>query len=934
VFRISPKSAPYSIEKEKGLRAFVESMSQARTNDIEHAADWHSHTGNEAVNALDSRASGLTDAEAAERLGKHGPNRLPAPPKRSPLIRFVVHFHNVLIYVLIGSAIITASLGHFIDTGVILAVVLANAVIGFIQEGRAEQAMDAIRQMLAANSALLRNGKRVSVDRAEVVPGDIVLLEAGEKVAADLRLLEASGLRIEEAILTGESVPVEKTTKPVGEGAALGDRTCMAYSGTLVAGGVGRGVVVATGGTTEIGRISGMLTEVETLTTPLVRQMNAFARWLTIFILLLAGVLLAYGYFVGHASFAELFMVVVGLSVAAIPEGLPAVLTITLAIGVQAMARRNAIVRRLPAIETLGSVSVICSDKTGTLTRNEMMVVSAVSSVHSYGVDGDGYAPEGMIRIDGAEYNGKEDRILREIARAAALCNDAMLHAHENGWRVEGDPMEGALQAFAGKIMGAGVDAFADWARTDSIPFDANHRYMAVLHHDHEGHACINVKGAPERIIHMCTDQRGPEGGTEPLNTDYWHTQIDAIAADGQRVLALATRSVPQNHMVLNTSDLDGQMTLIGLVGLIDPPRSEAITAVAECHEAGIRVKMITGDHAGTARAIGRQIGLQNADRVLTGIDLDDMDDARLAAMVAETDVFARTSPEHKLRLVMALQSHGLTVAMTGDGVNDAPALKRADAGIAMGRKGSEAAKESAELVLADDNFASIAAAVREGRTVYDNIKKVISWTLPTNAGEALTIIIALFLGMALPVTAVQILWVNLITAITLGLALAFEPTEQDTMRRPPRPRSAPILTGTLIWHIVLVSTLFVIAVFSIYAHGVDKGYPPEVARTMALNMLVVLEIFHLFFIRNIYGTSLTWKAVRGTRVVWMTVMAVTAAQFAITYLPPFQAVFDTRAVPILEGVIIVAVGAVFFAIIEVEKQLRLAFRKTRQLAA
>ncbi|MDZ4736067.1 MAG: HAD-IC family P-type ATPase [Rhodospirillaceae bacterium] len=488
--------------------------------------------------------------------------------------------------------------------------------------------------------------------------------------------------------------------------------------------------------------------------------------------------------------------------------------------------------------------------------------------------------------------------------------------------------MEGALQALAGKVIPSGAIAFSGWTRTDSIPFDASHRYMAVLHHDLEGHACINVKGAPERIIQMCADQRASDGGTHPLDVEYWHAQVEAIATQGQRVLALATRAVTQEHAALNTADLDGRMTLIGLVGLIDPPRAEAIAAVAECHEAGIRVKMITGDHAGTARAIGHQIGLINADRVLTGTDLEAMDDAQLAAAVGEIDIFARTSPEHKLRLVMALQAHGLTVAMTGDGVNDAPALKRADAGIAMGQKGSEAAKEAAELVLADDNFASIVAAVREGRTVYDNIKKVISWTLPTNAGESLTIVIALFLGMALPVTAVQILWINLITGITLGLALAFEPSEENTMRRPPRPRNAPILTGELIWHVVMISVLFAFAVFGIYTYGIDRGYTPELARTMAVNTLVVLEIFHLFFIRNIYSTSLTWKAARGTPVVWITVVAVTVAQFAVTYLPPLQTVFGTQAVPFADGVLIVAVGAVFFAIIEVEKQLRLVFRR------
>ena len=896
--------------------------------DIRDESPWHSRPAQAAVAELGTRASGLSSAEAAERLEKHGPNRLPVAAKRSALRRFLAHFHNLLIYVLMGSAVITAILGHVIDTGVIMAVVIVNAIIGFIQEGRAEQAMDAIRQMLVPRTSVLRDGKRVSIDSAELVPGDVVLLEAGEKVPADLRLVEASGLRVEEAILTGESVPVEKSTQPVPEGAALGDRHSMAYSGTLVAGGAGRGVVVGTGGDTEIGRISGMLSVVEMLTTPLVRQMDGFARWLTVFILLIAGVLLVYGYFVGHASFGELFMAVVGLSVAAIPEGLPAVLTITLAIGVQSMARRHAIVRRLPAIETIGSVSVICSDKTGTLTRNEMMVATVATGDVILAVEGDGYAPVGNILSGGVTLDPAIDANLQEIARTCALCNDAMLHAGDPSWRVEGDPMEGALLALAGKITGGSGDAFAGWSRIDGIPFDARHRYMAVLHRDLEGRACISVKGAPERVIQMCAGQRGKDGSMQPLDEAYWHARIDAIAAQGQRVLALATRSVPQEHEALDSADLDGGMTLVALVGLIDPPRGEAISAIAECHGAGIRVKMITGDHAATARAIGHQIGLKNAGRVLTGAEIEEMDDAELGVTVVDTDIFARTSPEHKLRLVMALQSHGLTVAMTGDGVNDAPALKRADAGIAMGRKGSEAAKEAAELVLADDNFASIAAAVREGRTVYDNIRKVISWTLPTNAGESLTIVIALFLGMALPVTAVQILWINLITAITLGFALAFEPTEENTMRRPPRSRNAPILSGDLIWHVIFVSALFVFAVFGIYSYGIDKGYDPALARTLAVNTLVVLEIFHLFFVRNIYGTSLTWKAVRGTAVVWMTVIAVTAAQFAVTYLPPLQQIFGTRPVSFGDGLLIVAIGATFFAIVEVEKQLRLILRR------
>ena len=890
--------------------------------------DAHTISAEGALAALDSRLDGLSDAEATQRLEKYGPNRLPEPPKRSPFLRFLSHFNNVLIYVLLASAVLTAALGHFVDTGVILAVVIANAIIGFIQEGRAEQAMDAIRQMLAPKSAVVRDGERRSIDSALLVPGDIVLLEAGDRVPADLRLIRAAGLRIEEAILTGESVPADKTTKPVATDASIGDRSCMAYKGTLVVAGAAHGMVIATGPATEIGRISGMLSTVEVLTTPLVRQMDAFARWLTILILLIAAILLAYGYFVGHLPFADLFMAVVGLSVAAIPEGLPAVLTITLAVGVQAMARRNAIVRRLPAIETLGSVSVICSDKTGTLTRNEMFVATLAGAGHIYSVAGDGYAPEGSIRLADADVDPAEHALLVEFAHAAGLCNDAALRRDDAGWRVEGDPMEGALKALAGKIMRRGPNPFAEWQRHDVIPFDAKHRYMAVLHRDHAGHAVIHVKGAPERLIAMCSAQRAADGATEALDSGYWHGRIDEIASQGQRVLALATRSVPRDHASLNATDLHDGLVLIGLVGLIDPPRPEAIAAVAECHEAGIRVKMITGDHAGTAAAIASQIGLRNANDVLTGADIERMDEAELAAVVVETDVFARTSPEHKLRLVTALQSHGLTVAMTGDGVNDAPALKRADAGIAMGQKGSEAAKEASDLVLADDNFASIAAAVREGRTVYDNIKKVISWTLPTNAGEAMTIIVALFLGMALPITAVQILWVNLVTAITLGLALAFEPMESNTMKRPPRPRAEPLLTGGLIWHVILVSGLFIAAVFGIYAYAIDRGYAHELARTMALNTLVVLEIFHLFFIRNIYGTSLTWQGVKGTRIVWACVIAVTLAQFAITYLPPLQRTFGTQAVPFFDGLLIVAVGAVFFALIETEKQLRLVFRR------
>ncbi len=684
----------------------------------------HAVSKDEALRFLEAEGTGLSGAEAARRLSELGPNRLPAPPKRSAILRFLAHFHNVLIYVLIASAVVTAVLQHWVDTVVILAVVLANAVIGFVQEGRAEQAMDAIRGMLAPHSSVLRDGRRQSVGAADLVPGDIVLVEAGDRVPADLRLLEARSLKVEEAVLTGESVPVDKGTAPVAQEVALGDRTSMLFSGTLVAAGAGRGRGCRHRGRhpdrsdqrDAVGRA-----DLDDAACPPDGCLRPLAHTV-------------YPHGCGQPPRLRLLRRPPSLRRAfygsgrpirrRIPEGLPAVLTITLAVGVQAMARRNAIVRRLPAIETLGSVSVICSDKTGTLTRNEMMVSTLASSRHIYSVGGTGYAPEGAVRWREADANPAEHAVLTEFARAAGLCNDAVLHGATDGWRVEGDPMEGALMALAGKITGAGPRPFQDWSRTDAIPFDAAHRYMAVLHDDHRrpclhprqgragGFACALLGPARRRARHR------------PARQGLLHGMVEELAAEGLRVIAVAVRAVEQGRTILSTSDLADQLTLIGLIGLIDPPRAEAIEAVAECHTAGIRVKMITGDHAATARAIAGQIGLKNHERVLTGADVEALSDAALADAAVETDVFARTSPAHKLRLVTALQSRGLTVAMTGDGVNDAPALKRADAGIAMGQKGSEAAKESAELVLADDNFASIAAAVREGRTVYDNIKK------------------------------------------------------------------------------------------------------------------------------------------------------------------------------------------------------------------
>lgn len=840
------------------------------------------------------------------------------------LRRLLAQFDNLLIYILIAAAIVTATMGHWIDTGVILAVVLANTVIGFVQEGKAEQALAAIRHMLSPRANVIRDGHRTSVDGEDLVPGDVVLLEAGDRVPADLRLFESRGLRVEEALLTGESVATEKTAEVVDAAAPLGDRTSMAFSGTMVSYGAGKGYVVGTGVDTEIGRISGLLSHIDTLTTPLVHQMNVLARYQSIIIVVFAVLIFAFGYTVHDYPLNELFVAVVGLMVAAIPEGLPAILTVTLAIGVQSMARRHAIVRRLPAIETLGSVSVICSDKTGTLTRNEMMVASLAMPGRTYTLSGVGYEPHGLIRDQsGSEVDVADDAAVVLLARSMMLCNDASLVQRETTWQIEGDPMEGALLAAAAKL---GLDLNFErkaWPRRDAIPFDAEHRFMATLNHDHAGHHLAFVKGAPERLLQMCTIERAADGSEQAIDTAAWSARVDAIAARGERVLAIALRTLPSTTSELDFSDVEGKLSLLGLIGLIDPPRDEAIAAVAECHAAGIEVKMITGDHAITAAAIAAQLGLTNPGIVLTGLDLDALDNAELREQVRNTSVFARTSPEHKLRLVEALQAEGLVVAMTGDGVNDAPALKRADVGIAMGRNGSEAAKEAAKIVLLDDNFATLTAAVKAGRTVYDNLKKAIAFMLPINGGESISLIAAILVGLTLPITAVQILWVNMVSSVVLAMSLAFEPTEPNVMQRPPRPADEPIVSLFLLWRIAFVSLLFAGGIFGVFGFARAQGLDLETARTMATNALVAMEIFYLFAVRYLDNPSITLRGVVGTPAVLIVIGAVTALQFLFTYAGFMQALFGTRALTFGHGLVVVAAGVAVLLILEIEKRIR-----------
>ncbi len=894
-------------------------MSQETSDRPPKDTAWHAEAASDALKWLESDdSSGLSSDEARTRLERYGPNRLPPPRKRGPLLRFLLQFHNPLIYVLLASALVTFGLGHLIDASVILGVVLINAIIGFIQEGKAEAALEAVRAMLASHATVLRDGERQEIDAAELVPGDIVLLESGSKVPADLRLLKVKNLRINEAALTGESVPVEKNTEPVDASAVIGDRTDMAYSGTVVTFGQARGLVVATGTATEIGRIGAMVAGVEGVATPLTRRLEQFARQITLVILAISLATFLYGHYIGDIPAFEIFLAVVGLAVAAIPEGLPAIVTITLAIGTRLMAHEKAVLRRLPAVESLGSVTVICTDKTGTLTRNEMTVVSLCLPGRTLDVSGAGYAPDGGFHEANHPLDPQQDEPLLQLSRCALLCNDARLRRDDNGgWILAGDPTEGALVTLA---MKAGLDPAVEAAnhpRIDEIPFESEHRFMATLHHDHEGHAFVLLKGAPERVLELCCE----DASGQPIDRPDWEAHMVQAAEAGQRVLALARCDMPPGTAALSMEDITPRFTLLGLVGMIDPPRPEAIEAVAQCKRAGIRVVMITGDHAITAAAIGRALGLE-VDTPLTGEMIETLDDAGLRQAMRKTDVIARASPEHKLRLVAALQAEGELVAMTGDGVNDAPALKSANIGVAMGLRGTDAAKEASDLVLTDDNFATIARAVREGRTVFDNIKKSLVFILPTNGGQAGVILLAVFAGLALPVTAAQILWVNMVTAVTLALALAFEPGEPGIMHRPPHPPTEPLITRLMLARIAYVSLLMIGMTFAVYEWELARGSSLEIARTAAVNMLVFGEIVYLFNVRHFTEHAMRRDTLYGNPVAFWASAMLIGLQLLFTYAPPMQHLFHTAPLDTASWALILILALAKFFAVEVEKGL------------
>ena len=874
--------------------------------------------GEEVLSALETGSEGLSEEKVRRRLEKHGPNRLPEQERPSALRRFARQFNNLLIHILLVAAVLTALLGEWVDTAVIVAVVIITAAIGFIQEGKAERAMESIRGMLSLKATALRDGERREIAAEDVVPGDIVLVGAGDRVPADVRVLRARNAQAEEAALTGESEPVSKQVPPVEEDAALGDRKSMAYSGTVLTSGQLRGVVVATGRHAQIGRISEMVSHVEQLATPLTRKMDAFSRRLAAVIVLLSALLFALGYFLRGFTVAEMLMAVVALAVAAIPQGLPAIMTVTLALGVQHMARRNAIVRKLPAVETLGSVTVICSDKTGTLTRNEMTVTRVAMKDKVYAIGGVGYEPEGEFHLGEQEIAPQNHPPLIELVRAGLLASDARLRESEGKWSIEGTPTEGAVVVLAGKAGLTREKEMEAWPRLDVIPFESERRYMASLHQRPHGANVLYVKGAPERVLDMCGMQRTDEG-EEPLDRDAWIRREEQLADGGHRVLALAAKDLGDAQSV--EEDRVEGLTMLGLVGILDPPREEAIAAVEECGNAGIRVKMITGDHVLTARSVGASMGIGDGEHAVTGKDLEDIDEEELVRRVEENDVFARSSPEHKLRMMTALQSRGQVVAMTGDGVNDAPALKRADVGVAMGVKGSEATKEAAEIVLADDNFATIERAVEEGRTIYDNLMKVILFVLPTNGAESLMVISAvLILFEVMPITPLQILWVNMVTAVTLATALAFEPSEEGIMRRRPRQPDEPIISAYLLWRIVLVSVLIAVASILFFQWHWETPAGLEYARTIAVNVLVAGQLFYPFNSRFLVRSSLNLARLLSNRVAFLAAGILVLLQLAFTYLGPFQMLFGTESIRAVDWGWILAAGLVIFLAVETEK--------------
>ena len=890
---------------------------------------WHHLPREEVETLLESDGTkGLDVFEVAHRKTHFGPNCLTLKKGKSPLVLFLLQFNQPLVYILLGAAFITFALQEWVDSGVIFAVVLVNAIIGFIQESRALKAIEALARAMEGTATVVRAGKKEKIAATELVPGDLVLLQSGDKVPADLRLLHTRELQIDESTLTGESVPVQKQPEHLPRQTLLADRSNIAYSSTLVTYGTGAGIVVTTGDGTEIGQINALIASADTLATPLTRKIADFSGILLWVILGLAGLTLLAGWYHG-TPLLDNFMAAVALAVGAIPEGLPAAMTIMLAIGVGKMARRHAIIRRMPAVETLGSTTIICSDKTGTLTQNQMTVQQVCAAGNCYELTGLGYAPQGEVRLDESAIDPPSHPALVECLKAGLLCNDSSLIRKGEHWGIEGDPTEVALITAATK---AGLSREAleqELPRIDTLPFESQHQYMATLHAAETGTAAvIYMKGSVESVLSRCRDvyAAGPEPGV--LDPAIVHREVEEVATRGLRVLAFARKLVTGPAQSVTHAEVAEGMSFLGLQAMMDPPRQEAIAAVRACQEAGIQVKMITGDHVATAAAIAQQIGLKGAagsdpdSFAVSGKRLSQLSDLELVEVAQRTAVFARVSPEQKLRLVEALQASGHIVAMTGDGVNDAPALKQADIGVAMGVGGTEVAKEAADMVLTDDNFSTIEAAVEEGRAVFDNLVKFITWTLPTNIGEGLVILVAVFAGIDLPITPVQILWINMTTAVLLGLMLAFEGKEPGIMKRPPRRPRTPVITLELAFRVGLVSLMLLIASFGLFKWTLLHDGSLEMARTVAVNMFVFGELFYLFNCRSL-RYSMFRLGVFSNRWLILGVSAMVLLQLLFTYSPTMNHLFGSAPMARTEWLWVLSGGLTIYAVVGIEKWLR-----------
>ena len=888
---------------------------------------WHELSVSQIAQLLETNlVSGLSAAEAESRLKKYGPNKVAEKPGTPPWKRFLLQFHQPLIYILLVASGVTLALGEVVDGSVIFGVVFILAITGYIQETKAEDAIRALTKMLVGVATVRRDRRKQRVPSIELVPGDVVLLQSGDRVSAELRLVRVRSLEIDESMLTGESLPARKHVDALALKTVLADRRNLAFAGTLVTRGEAEGVVWATGDQTETGRIARLISEAADLSTPLTRKIAQFSRLLLWLILGLAAFAFAIGVWRGERV-VEMFVAAVALAVGAIPEGLPAAVTITLAVGVARMARRRAIIRKLPAVETLGSTTVICSDKTGTLTENAMTVQEIYAGDEFYEVTGTGYDRDGAIQKEGKPITPEKHPALVACLRAGLLCNDAILIRENGSTRVEGDPTEAALIVAAEKAGLLHADAHREAERLDAIPFESEHQFMATLHRGTEGRI-IYKKGAVERVLGRCATMLGHDGSEVPIDREKIRAIAEAMAARGLRVLAFAQRNVRADQRELGHEHVAQDLIFLGLEGMLDPPRPEAIAAVHRCQEAGIAVKMITGDHLLTARAIAQQIGLRGGSNVeapnaISGREIEETSDEELHIIAEDSAVFARVSPEQKLRLVKALQSRGHIVAMTGDGVNDAPALKQADIGIAMGISGTDVAKSAADMILTDDNFASIEAAVEEGRGIFDNLKKFIVWTLPTNVGESFVLLAAILLGTALPMLPVQLLWINMTAVTLLGTMLVFEPKEADLMDRPPRDPNQPILTLPLFMRTGFVSLLMLAGGFALFLWELRRESASLAeARTAVVNAIVMVEAFYLLNCRSLIR-SIFSLGIFSNLWVLLGIGLIIAVQLLFTYAPIMNGLFHSAPISGEAWLRIVAVGAIAFAAVELEKWIR-----------